>query len=163
MELYCQLFSFYQGYTRRLDYYTISKGILQIIQLLTKLKLFLAESQSFPLHLTLNEDLEKIRKFIQSKVLKKALSQTKDLTFSQINTLDQFFRVSNKNPVRELLDIVYKIDVLQTLSKIMKSDGFTLPDYSSGSQPLFEVVDAFHPLLSTPIPNSFMFKPDSNL
>ena len=45
----------------------------------------------------------------------------------------------------------------------MKCDGFTLPDYRSGSQPLFEVVSAFHPLLSTPIPNSFMFKPDSNL
>jgi ABC-type multidrug transport system ATPase subunit len=145
------------------DYYTISKGILHIIQLLSKLKLFLTESQSFPLHLTLNEDLDKIRKFVASKTLKKALSQTDDLSFSQINRLDQFFRVSNKNSLRELLDIVYKIDVLQTLSKIMKSDGFTLPDYSSRSQPLFEVVDAFHPLLSTPIPNSIMFKPDSNL
>ena len=145
------------------DYYTISKGILHIIQLLSKLKLFLAESQSFPLHLTLNEDLDKIRKFAASKTLKKALSQTKDLSFSQINRLDQFFRVSNKNSLRELLETVYKIDVLQTLSKIMKSDGFTLPDYRSGSQPFFEVVSAFHPLLSTPIPNSFIFKPDSNL
>lgn len=145
------------------DYYTISKGILHIIQLLSKLKLFLAESQSFPLPLTLNEDLDKIRKFAASKTLKKALSQTKDLSFSQINRLDQFFRVSNKNSLRELLEIVYKIDVLQTLSNIMKCDGFTLPDYRSGSQPLFEVVSAFHPLLSTPIPNSFMFKPDSNL
>ncbi len=45
----------------------------------------------------------------------------------------------------------------------MKSDGFTLPDYRSDPQPLFEVVDAFHPLLSSPIPNSFMFKHDSNL
>lgn len=145
------------------DYYTISKGILHLIQLLNKLKLFLAEFQSFPLHLTLNEDLDKIRKFAASKTLKKALSQTKDLSFSQINRLDQFFRVSNKNSLRELLETVYKIDVLQTLSKIMKSDGFTLPDYRSGSQPLFEVVSAFHPLLSTPIPNSFMFKTDSNL
>ncbi|HEY5536121.1 MAG TPA: ATP-binding cassette domain-containing protein [Ignavibacteria bacterium] len=145
------------------DYYTISKGILHIIQLLSKLKLFLAESQSFPLHLMLNEDLDKIRKFVASKTLKKALSQTKDLSFSQINRLDQFFRVSNKNSLRELLETVYKIDVLQSLSKIMKSDGFTLPDYRSGSQPLFEVISAFHPLLSTPIPNSFIFKPDSNL
>ena len=145
------------------DYYTISKGILHIIQLLSKLKLFLAESQSFPLHLMLNEDLDKIRKFVASKTLKKALSQTKDLSFSQINRLDQFFRVSNKNSLRELLETVYKIDVLQSLSKIMKSDGFTLPDYRSGSQSLFEVVSAFHPLLSTPIPNSFIFKPDSNL
>ncbi len=145
------------------DYYTISKGILHIIQLLCKLKLLLAELQSFPLHLTLNEDLDRIRKFIASKTLKKVLSQTKDLSFSQINRLDQFFRVSSKISFRELLDIVYKIDVLQTLSKIMKNDGFTLPDYRSGSQPLFEVVGAFHPLLSTPIPNSFMFNLGSNL
>lgn len=144
-------------------YFTISQGILHIIRLLNELVLFIEEVKSFSLTLTLNEDLNRIKKFTDSKTLKKILSQTKDLSFSQINKLDYFFRVSSKYPFRELLNTVYKIDVLQTLSKIMKNDGFTLPDYSSGSQPLFEVTEAFHPLLSIPIPNSFMFNHDSNL
>ncbi len=145
------------------DYYTISTGIKEIIPLLNSLKSFLAGFKTFPTNPGLNDDFESIRKFISSKSIKKVLNQTQDLSFLQINKLDQIFRVCNKIQFRELLNIVYRIDVLQTLSKIMKTEGFTLPDYRTGSQPLFEVIDAFHPFLSAPIPNSFMFNPDSNL
>jgi DNA mismatch repair ATPase MutS len=145
------------------DYHTISEGILHIIRLLNKLNLFIEEAKSFHIPLTLDKDIDKIKYFIISKSLKKVLSQSEDLSFTQINKLDYFFRVSNKNVFREVLDIIYKIDVLQTLSNLIKNDGFTLPEYSSESKPLFEVIDAIHPLLSTPIPNSFTFNDDSNL
>jgi len=87
----------------------------------------------------------------------------KDLTFAEINNLDQFIRVTKKKDFRELLNIVYKIDVLQTLGRIMKSNGFTLPEYSTKLQPVFEVVDAYYPILSTPVSNSFNFTNESSL
>ncbi|MDO9341051.1 MAG: DNA mismatch repair protein [Bacteroidales bacterium] len=145
------------------DYHTISEGILHIIRLLNKLDLFIEEAKSFPIPSTLDKDLDKIKNFIGSKSLKKILSQSEDLSFTQINKLDYFFRVSNKNPFREVLDTIYKIDILQTLNQLMKNDGFTLPEYSPEAKPLFEVIDAIHPLLFSPIPNSFTFNHDSNL
>lgn len=145
------------------DYITISEGICNIIKLLNKLELFIAEARSFPIPKTLNEALESVDRFIVTKSLKKIRSQTKELNFSQINKLDHFFRVCSKYPLRELLNAVYKIDVLQTLSKMILNDGFTLPDYVSESKPVFEVIDAFHPLLVSPIPNNFLFNENSNL
>jgi len=145
------------------DYNTISEGILHIIRLLVKLGEFLEEAKSFVIPATLENDLDKIKSFIESKSLKKVLSQSEDLSFTQINKLDYFFRVSNKNAFRGVLDTVYKIDILQTLSHLIRNEGFTLPEYSSGSKPLFEVIDAVHPLLQSPVSNSFTFINDSNL
>lgn len=149
------------------DYYIISEGIFYIIRLLIDFELFIKEAKSFPIPATLNDDLNRINKLIASKTIKKVISDppttTKELSFSQINNLDYFFRVSNKDPFRELLNIIYKIDVLMTLSQMIKNEGYTLPEYDSGSRPIFELIDAFHPSLSDPIPNSFAFNHDSNL
>jgi DNA mismatch repair protein MutS len=145
------------------DYHTISEGILHILRLLNKLDLFIGESKSFKSPSTLSAELGKAKAFIDSKELKKVMQQSADLGFSQINKLDYFFRISHKIPFRELLDFVYKTDVYQTLSQLIKKDGFTLPDYCSDSKSRFEVIEAIHPLLPDPVPNSFTFISDSNL
>lgn len=145
------------------DYHTISQGILHIIRLLNKIDILITEAHSFLIPETLQTDFEILKKFITSKTLRKVLTQSRNLGFSQKNTLDYFFRVSNKNAFREFLNIVYKIDILQTLSKIMRSDGFTLPEFTNDPNTKFEVLDAFHPLLTDPIPNSFSFNQASNL
>jgi len=145
------------------DYNTISEGILHIIRLLVKLNEFVEEAKSFQVPITLENDLDKIKSFIESKSLKKVLSQSEDLSFTQINKLDYFFRVSNKNAFREFLDSAYKIDILQTLSRLIRNEGFNLQEYSSGPRPLFEVIDAVHPLLPSPVSNSFTFINNSNL
>jgi DNA mismatch repair protein MutS len=72
-------------------------------------------------------------------------------------------RGSHKNNFKELLNIVYKIDVLQALSGIMKSEGYSLPEFYPGSIPVFEVIDAFNPILPAAVPNSFTFAGDSTL
>jgi DNA mismatch repair ATPase MutS len=145
------------------DYRTISEGILHIIRLLVKVDLFIKDAQAFSVPATLKKDFITLKTFIDSKSLKKVLAQSEDLSFNQINNLDYFFRANYKNAFREFLDIVYKIDILQTLSKIMKTDGFTLPEYSLDQSVSFDVIDAFHPLLASPIPNSYSFNKDSNL
>ena len=145
------------------DYNTISEGILHIIRLLVKLNEFVEEAKSFQVPITLENDLDKIKSFIESKSLKNVLSQSEDLSFTQINKLDYFFRVNNKNAFREFLDTVYKIDILQTLSHLIRNEGFNLPEYSSEPRPLFEVIDAVHPLLPSPVSNSFTFINNSNL
>jgi DNA mismatch repair protein MutS len=145
------------------DYNTISEGILHIIRLLVKLGEFVEEAKSSVIPATLENDLDNIKRFIESKSLKRVLSQSEDLSFTQINKLDYFFRVSNKNAFREFLDTVYKIDILQTLSHLIRNEGFNLPEYSSDPRPIFEVIDAVHPLLQSPVSNSFTFINDSNL
>jgi DNA mismatch repair ATPase MutS len=149
------------------DYYIISEGVFHIIQFLDDILKFIKEVESLQIPSFLDKDLEIIKKLITSKVitgiLKDAPEKKGDLSYSQINKLDRFFRVSNKDPFRELLTIVYKIDVLQTLAEIVKKDGFTLPEYVTDSNPVFEVTEGFHPFLASPVSNSFTFKNNSSL
>ncbi len=149
------------------DYYTITEGIFHIVQLLVDLDTFIEGAKTLLLPLSLEKELEKIKKLTSSKKLNglfnKPPKQAKDLSSSQINNLDQFIRVTEKNTFRELLTTVYKIDALQTLSQIMKNEGFSLPEYDSETQTVFDVVDGFHPFLSSPVKNSFSFNQESNL
>ena len=149
------------------DYYTISEGIFHIVQLLIDLNLFIEEAKTIKIPAGMEQELEKIKKITSSKKLndlfKKPPEKPRDLSASQINKLDQLFRVTEKHAFRDLLAAVYKIDVLQTLSQIMKNDGFSLPEYCSESQTEFDVVDGFHPFLAAPVKNSFSFTRHSNL
>jgi DNA mismatch repair protein MutS len=149
------------------DYYIISEGIFYIIQLIIDFKLFIKEAAAHQIPDTLKEDFDRFNKLIEFKTLQKVLSEppskTKDLSYSQINNLDHFFRVSDKEPFRQWLNAIYKIDVLMALSNMIKNDGYTLPEYDSGSRPVFDVTDSFHPALDNPIPNSFSFEHDSGL
>jgi DNA mismatch repair protein MutS len=149
------------------DYWIISNGIYHIITLLIEIELFIKEAGTFSIPSTLEEDYDRIKTFLTLKSIRNVLSDppkdAKDLSYVQINNLDHLFRETHKNQTREFLDIVYKIDILQTLSRLMKKEGFTLPEYSPGSQPMFEVTDAFHPLLSAPVSNSFTFNQNSHL
>ena len=127
----------YDGFLNKLsangDYWIISNGILHAIRLLADLVLFIKEVRSFPVPATQGMDIDQLEIFTASTIIKKVLSDPpgdiKNLTFSQINNLDQFIRVTKKEEFRELLNIVYKIDVLQSLSRIMKTDGYSLPEY----------------------------------
>ncbi len=149
------------------NYWIITNGIFYTIRLLIDLKLLVTEAKSFFIPVSLEEDLDQISAFIDLYALRNCLSDPpadiKELTFTQINSLDQLLRVTKKNLFRDLLTIVYKIDVLQTLSRVMKSEGYSLPEYDPGSNPLFEVTDAINPILPLPVPNSFAFTRDSSL
>ena len=149
------------------DYYIISEGIFHIIQFLADLLKFIKEVETLQISSFLDQDFEIIKKITTSRIiieiLKDTPQQISDLSYFQINKLDRFFRVSNKDTFRELLNVVYKIDVLQTLSELIKKEGFVLPDYVSEPQPVFEVIDGYHPFLTSPVSNSFSFKNDSGL
>lgn len=145
------------------DYRVISEGLLVVIILLNQINHFIKEAGLFSIPETLDYEFKKLKTFVSSKTLKKVLIQSHDLSFSQINNLDHFFRLESKIAFREVLDVIYKIDVLQTLSLKMKKDQFTLPEYCADKKTSFEVVDAIHPLLSSPISNSFSLEQDANL
>jgi DNA mismatch repair protein MutS len=149
------------------DYYIISEGVFHIIQFLDDLLKFIKEVESLQVSSFLDKDFEIIRKITASKVITEILKDPPeniiDLSYSQINKLDRFFRVSNKDLFRDLLNIIYKIDVFQTLAMIVKKDGFSLPEYVTATNPVFEVAEGFHPFLESPISNSFSFKSNSSL
>jgi DNA mismatch repair protein MutS len=149
------------------DYFIITECIIHIAQLLTDLKLFIKTVKSLAVTATFSSHLDEIQDFINSKAIKDLLEnpllKTQDLSFKQINTFDNFFRVKKKEAFKNLMTIVYEIDFLQSMSTLVKSKEFSLPEYVQSSRPIFEVSGAFHPLLGEPVKNNFKFSDNSNL
>jgi DNA mismatch repair protein MutS len=149
------------------DYFIITESIIYITQLLVDLRKFIKSTESLQLTNTFEAHLNEVLDFINSKTLHSLLEdppeKTQDLSYNQINKLDNYFRVKEKDPFRNIMTIVYEIDFLQSMATLVKSKGFSLPEYISSSKPIFTVIDSFHPFLDQPVKNSFEFKKISNL
>jgi len=149
------------------DYYTIRQGIIHVIHLLNELKNFIRDTGVEELPGSIAVHVQKITDFIQIHEVSNALSDsTADKTepkFYVINKLDYIFREKKKLEFREILDIVYELDVLQSLGELMKERNLTLPVYSVENTPVFEGEDCFHPLLEKSVSNSFTFKKGTTL
>jgi len=161
----------YNGISHRFnpdnDYYIITESIINITQLLISLKKFINAAQKIQLTKTINAHFNEILDFISSDIISTILvdppEKGSDLSYQQINKLDDHFRVKEKESFRNLLTIVYEIDLLQSMSHLMKVKGLSLPKYVNDSNSVFEAVDSFHPLIENPVKNSFYLSDDHNL
>ena len=61
------------------------------------------------------------------------------------------------------MDVIYELDVLQSLSTLMDEKNLTLPIYSQEVKPIMDVSNCFHPFLDNPVVNSFTYKDGTNL
>lgn len=149
------------------DYYTIVQGIFNAIWFLVPLSSFIKGFNDFKIPDSIKNKLEAIETFLNikpiSKIIKDPPKKSNDLKYININKLDYIFRKKHENDFRDLLNTIYEIDVLQSLCILINEEGFSLAEYSSGQQALFELEGGFHPLLKDPIKNNFNFSDNSSL
>lgn len=149
------------------DYYTIKQGIIHILNLLIDLRRFTSEIGDDKTPLTLVTRFQKIKDFIAIKSLNNVLTDStipdKEPKFFIINKLDYLFRKTNLLEIREILDILYELDVLQSLALLMKEEHLTLPEFTTNPAPVFEGESCYHPLLEKSIANNFNFKEGTTL
>lgn len=149
------------------DYFVITESIIHISQLLKDLKDFIQSLDQLSLTLSLKNHLNEVNEFLDFKVIKvlreNQPKKPQDLTYRQISKYDNYFRIEEKDAFRNLLTIVYEIDFLQSMSKLIRNKGFSIPQYHNTPNPCFKAVDAFHPFLEDPVKCSFAFQDEVNL
>jgi len=130
--------------------------------LLNDLKNFIELTEPEKIPVSLDIHFRKIKDFIDIQGIKNALNNSlkekKVPKFYIVNKLDSLFREKKKQEFREVLDIIYELDVLQSLSVLMVEESLTLPIYTDNSIPFFEGEECFHPLIEKAVTNSFTFK-----
>lgn len=141
------------------ELYTIKEGIIHLSFLLKSLNNFLIVVMDFEITDSLRHKFDSVIRFTQMQPIKEFLNNIpndyRKIKQRQVNKLDNIFRKSKKKELRQILDTVYEIDVLQTFSKLLENKQFCLPEYSLNENSIFEVVDFVHPLLENPVKNSF--------
>ncbi len=150
------------------DYYIISEGIQFLIKILAELRNFLKSADGLTppesLQIAFNQADQYLESFPKIHLLKKIPTTSRKLKARQINALDQFFRSKTKKPkLLFVLEIIYKIDVLQSYSSLIREENFSLPAYAEKHAPVFEIEKCIHPLLPEPVANSFNFSKGKSL
>lgn len=149
------------------DYFVITEGLIHISQLLIDLRSFIQTLKQLNLTQSLDNHLNEVNEFLESKIIKTLLEdqpkKPQDLTYRQISKYDNYFRVKEKGAFRNVMTIVYELDFLQSMSQLISTKGFSIPQYHNSHNPCFEVIDSFHPFLENPVKCSFGFQGDVNL
>jgi len=78
------------------------------------------------------------------------------LFYHEYCKFDFFFRNTEVNSIKELLDIIYEIDALKSVAIAAGKHGFEFPAFT-GKSNHFVVRGLIHPLLGNPVSNDFSF------
>lgn len=133
------------------EYYVYRRGTESLARLLLKLDSFFAGYTMPDAPPDICSYLERINGFIHNTALQSALSSKRKGIFVSAR-LDFYFRVKEKEKIREILDIIYEIDALRSVALTALEHGYAYPAYSE-SESVVNIRGLYHPFLSEPVKN----------
>lgn len=149
------------------DYYNIREGIFYLLHFLNDLNTFLDEIDEIAFPASLKGKLSLCKKFLKEKELRRFLvrlpEKSIDIGPSALGRLDTFFRVKQKNTLQNILETVYEVDVLQGLAELVDEENYSLAEYISNEETVFETENCFHPFISKAVKNNYKLGPDSSM
>jgi DNA mismatch repair protein MutS len=84
-------------------------------------------------------------------------------TASRLAEYDTVFRFRQRNIIKNILRFIYELDVYIAVANVAKARKFCLPAILQEGQGAFELENAFHPLLKSPVPNSIAICQKENM
>jgi len=85
------------------------------------------------------------------------------LKFYHISRIDGVFRKTLKKELREVLRIVYELDVYECLAYLIKRKGMCLPNYLDTDELNISVVGLYHPGIKNAVSNDVSFRAFNNM
>lgn len=142
------------------DYYVIKRSISCFVEVVEHVYLFAKDNCSSPG--SIGKLSGRIVAIVEQCGLNKLIwRKDKKLSFYEIEKFDHQLRYSNKEQVRELLEIIYQIDVYQAAAAVVVKHGFVFAELTDGV--MLDVKGLYHPLLSKPVANDIRLDKESNI
>jgi DNA mismatch repair ATPase MutS len=146
------------------EYYIVQRGIRYLIVLLNEIYDYSINSEQKKTSDFLSNCRLIIRDNIENTSIKViiGLKKRKKLYPYEFGKLDYLFRKSELNNVKDLLDIIYEIDVYRSIAFAANKHGLTLPTFTNKPN-CFYAQRLFHPFLDNPVANDLEFLADRNI
>lgn len=134
--------------------YIIDRGSELLEKQIQKLRIF--ASKITKEHPKLIQNFaKKIREGIETTEFKEIIPQNyKGTTPHRTDQLDFLFRYQRSTTIRELLDILYSMDAIQTLRKIATDRNYCHPQITTLNSH-YRITDFYHPCLKNPTKNNW--------
>src|SRR5690606_15704717 len=141
-------------------YHIIKRGIHVIIRQLKEFYTIVSSSSKFQPDFLSQAD-QKILSILEHPdfILVQKLFNKQKLDISDIHQCDYLFRVKGHDRLKEILNIIYALDVLQAVARAAKKNKFCYPVFGNR----IEIQGVFHPFLVEPVRNNIVFQNDKNL
>ena len=146
------------------EYYVVQRGIRFVIVLLNDVYDF---ANALPQE-NASDFIGNIKKTICDKIentpLKSALRFKNRRKFYpyEFGKLDFCFRKAERNNLRDILEIIYEIDVFKAIVAVINTHGYSLPVFTEKPNH-FRAQGLFHPFIENPVSNDFEFMTDKNV
>ncbi|HMI04218.1 MAG TPA: hypothetical protein VK541_17145 [Pedobacter sp.] len=146
------------------DYYIIKTGLKYLLRLTRYMQQLIEDNQTEQLPDYLNTVFIRINEIITNGLLAQTSKLNENnLKFYQVNWLDGTFRGKEKESIREMLQLVYELDVFEYVSLTAINRGFCFPKYTSELNLKFNVTGLFHPGIKNPVKNDVAFDRNKNM
>jgi DNA mismatch repair protein MutS len=147
------------------NYYVVSQGLNDVIKLLRILWDIYKElsGKKCPVHI--NSIVNTLEEFLLKKSIEKIifLDTDKDLNYFQIANYDTLFRKEELQGLKEVVNIVYELDVYIAVAKAAKMHNFCFPEYYTDKGAFVSIADLYHPAIKNAVKNSVLIEQEKNL
>jgi DNA mismatch repair protein MutS len=146
------------------EHYIVQRGIRYLIALLNEIYDYSVDSKQKNTSEFLNNCRLLIRDKIENTSIRAiiGLKNRRKLYPYEFGKLDYLFRKSELNNIKDLLDIIYEIDVYKSIAYAANKHGLTLPTFTNKSN-YYNAQGLFHPFLDSPIANDLGFLSNHNI
>lgn len=147
------------------NYYIITKCINDILVLLRTVWGVYKElsEKNCPVHI--NSLLKILEELFLKKPFEKIIfsAPVTDLSYFQAAYYDKLFRKEELYTLKELVNIVYELDVYIAAAKAAQIHGFCFPDYYTDAGPYVDIEGLYHPGIKNAVANNLAIAGDKNL
>ena len=147
------------------DFYVITSGIQNTLQLLNVLHELIAATVTDSLPKLLKNHRQRISEILDHPDFSftRQLITKKKFGAMEIAKADYLFRYLGYERLKELLDIVYQLDVFNAAAKVAKSSGYSFPVINRSNQRVLKLEGMFHPFVIKPVANGVTFNENKNI
>ena len=147
------------------EYRQINKGVQTILEILVRIRCFLADISKLSPVDELRPLLDSLEAIIELREFADCLAEkeSKKIPYDRCARLDQLFRYSIRDKLLALLGKMYFIDVYSSVAACAVERGLAYASaYPSGSG-LLEIKGLYHPLLKSPVDNDIKADNSGNI
>ena len=154
--------AYWYTFWNKADFALIKYSVEHLVNFILNLKQWAAIFESESHNTTIKDLVEKIKKGTAHPSLAHLNKNTIDNP-SSILQLSYFFSYQYKTQTKLLLSYFYEIDAYYSMATAVETFHFNFPTWLNTNECVFEVKEAFHPLLTNPISNQLTLSNHSNL
>ncbi|MFC0875211.1 ATP-binding cassette domain-containing protein [Saccharicrinis sp. FJH2] len=153
--------SMYEGLRYKIkssnDYYIKKTGVQKTLGLLHYLSVFAKEYHTNDIPVYLSLIFYNIQEILYEKGFREILdtADKTHLNAVDIEKLDNFFSRTNSNKITEILEMLYEMDVFESVAASVKKYNLSFPEYSGSAIPNVKLEGLYHPVLERPVRNDF--------